>query len=572
MAEQVFASGQLGASFFCSRDFEDRSNLKFIFPTLAVQLARRYTKFRSTFIPLVRSDPGVAHESLYNQMDKLIIQPFIKSKISTVIVIDALDECKDEESTSAILSVLGQFVSQVPRVKFFVTGRPDPHIREGFQLPLLSKATDVFILHEVGSCEVSSDIRRFLKHRFSGLKAHRQGLSNWPAEGQLDLLCERAGGLFIYAMATIKFIENQNTNPKKRLNLLLQSPENSAYEGKTKFKQNITLDLLYMSILQEAFSDNIPEDDPNIRSVLGAVILTANPLSPSTIATLLGFDTEDVFLFLSSVHSLLILQEDINHPVQSFHKSFPDFIIDPVRCSNQRFFVSPTDHHMELLVGCLELMNQRLEKNMCKLPDAALNSEVNDLQERTNEYIEHSLQYASRSWYKHLIGTTPTHVAKIIPILHQFLEKKFLFWLEVLSVLGTAREAADALEVAGKWLDVCCIFFPANLFLKFTLAKFRHHQHLTLSMTVFNLSLDSLKSSTHLLHISITLHSPYPLKNQLYANYTNTMPILWQELYKGCQFHGDQLLWLQSTRMTLGQLCGHHVVGSLQLQGAIQRH
>ena len=455
VVERVFADGQLGASFFCSRDFEDRSNLKFIFPTLAVQLARRYTEFRSIFIPLVRSDPGVAHESLYNQMNKLIIRPFKKSKISTVIVIDALDECKDEESTSAILSILGQFVSQVPKVKFFVTGRPEPRIREGFHLPLLAKATDVFILHEVESSQVSSDIRLFLRHRFSGLKAHRQGLGNWPVEGQLDLLCERAAGLFIYAMATVKFIENQNSNPRKRLDLLLQSPKNSAYEGKTKFKSNTTLDLLYMSILQEAFSGNIPEDDPNIRSVLGAVVLTTNPLSPSVIATLLGFDTEDVFLFLSSVHSLLILQEDIDHPVQPFHKSFPDFIMDPARCANQRFFISPPDHHMELLVGCLEVMNQRLEKNICKLPDAVINSEVNDLQERTNKYIEHSLQYASRSWHKHLIGAAPMHVVKIIPILHQFLEEKFLFWLEVLSVLGTAREAANALEAAAKWLNVC---------------------------------------------------------------------------------------------------------------------
>ena len=42
IAERVFAGGQLGASFFCSRDFEDRSNLQYIFPTLAVQLARKY--------------------------------------------------------------------------------------------------------------------------------------------------------------------------------------------------------------------------------------------------------------------------------------------------------------------------------------------------------------------------------------------------------------------------------------------------------------------------------------------------------------------------------------------------
>ena len=45
VSEQVFADGLLGASFFCSRDFEDRSNLQFIFPTLAFQLAHKYPTF-----------------------------------------------------------------------------------------------------------------------------------------------------------------------------------------------------------------------------------------------------------------------------------------------------------------------------------------------------------------------------------------------------------------------------------------------------------------------------------------------------------------------------------------------
>jgi len=388
-------------------------------------------------------------------MNKLIVGPFKKSNISTVIVIDALDECKDGEPASAILSILGQFVSRIPKVKFFVTGRPEPRIREGFRLPLMAKATDVFVLHEVEPNQVNSDICLFFRHKFSELKVHRSGLGDWPIKEQLDLLCERAAGLFVYAIATTKFIEKQSSNPRKRLDLLLRSPKDSTYEGKTKFKLNTTLDLLYMSILQEAFGDDNPEDDSNIRSVLSAVILTVNPLSPSAIATLLGFDTEDVSLYLSSVHSLLILQEDIDHPVQPFHKSFPDFIIDPTRCVDQRFLISPPDHHMELLVGCLKLMNQRLEKNMCKLPDAVVNSEVNDLQERTERFLDCGLQYASRSWHKHLVGTAPANILKITPILHQFLEEKFLFWLEVLSVLGAAREAVDALEVAAKWLNVC---------------------------------------------------------------------------------------------------------------------
>ena len=189
--------------------------------------------------------------------------------------------------------------------------------------------------------------------------------------------------------------------------------------------------------------------------MLGAVILAANPLSPSTIATLLGIDTEDVVPLLSSVHSLLILHEDVYCPVQSFHKSFPDFIVDPTRCINQRFLVSPPDHHTDLLIACLELMNRKLEQNMCQLPDGIVNSEVEDLRQRAERYIDHGLRYACRSWHKHLVDTVPVRALEITSILHQFLEGKFLFWLEVLSILGAAREAIDALEVAAKWLNVC---------------------------------------------------------------------------------------------------------------------
>ena len=566
IAEGIFSDGRLGASFFCSRDFEDRSNLQLIFPTLAVQLARRYTEFRSILVPLVQSDPAVVQESLYGQMSKLIVGPLVRSALSTVIVIDALDECRDEEPASAILSVLGQFVSQVPRVKFFVTGRPEPRIREGFRLPLLAKATDVFFLHEVESSRVNNDIRQFLKHQFSELKGRRRGLNGWPNEEQLDLLCERAAGLFVYAVATTKFIDKQNSNPRKRLNILLQSPENTVHEGKTRLKAKTTLDSLYTAILRGAFGDDDPEDDLKTRSVLGAVTLAVNPLSPSTIATLLGFDTEDVFPLLSSIHSLLILQEDVNHPVRPFHKSFPDFITDPARCTDHRFLVTPPDRHAELLIGCLELMDRRLEQNTCKLPDGVINSEVNDLKERIELHIDQGVRYACRSWHKHLIGMSPAHVVKVASFLHRFLEGKFLFWLEVLSILGVAREAVAALEVAAQWLNVCWV----SLFRVFPILTGtgpRHPQLSTSSMTSFASLPHSSRSSPHPLLIYITPHFYCPPEPRSYANYTHSAPVPWRGLCKGYRVHGNQSFRPRDLTLLLLQLRGHRVVGSSPLLG-----
>ena len=459
IAERAFADGHLGASYFCSRDFEDRRNLQLIFPTLAIQLARKYPQFRSILVRLVRSDPEVAHESLYSQMRKLIVQPLKESKVSTVIVVDALDECKDEEPASAILSILGQFVSEIPNAKFFITGRPEPRIQEGFRLPLLAEATDIFVLHDVEPNQVENDIRIFFTHEFSEIVHRRRGLDDWPTKEQLDFLCERAAGLFVYAVATVKFIGKQSVNPIERLNLLLRSPDDSGREARTKFNENTTLDSLYTSVLKGAFGDeDDPDNDPKVRSVLGAMILAANPVSSCSIAMLLDLDADqDVSPLLSSVQSLLILRNDTSYPVRPFHKSFPDFITDPERCTNQRFYVSPHHHQSQLLVGCLDLMGRTLESNMCRLPDGVKNSDVNDLKERIKRCVNPALQYACRSWHTHLVGgyAASANTPEIVSALHRFLERKFLFWLEVLSILGAVRNAVEALQAATDWLEVC---------------------------------------------------------------------------------------------------------------------
>ena len=373
IAERVFADGRLGALFFCSRDYEDLDNLRLIFPTLAVQLARKYADFRSFFIPLVQSHPGIAYESLNNQMQKLIVQPLQESSISTVVIIDALDECQDDGS-SAILSALAQFVSHIPKVKFLVTGRPEARILEGFHLPLLAEATHVFVLHEVEKSQVDDDMRLRFRRELSGVGLGNSNLVGLLSERELDIdvLCTQAAGSFVYAVAAVKFINLPSSNSIQRFNLLLNSPGRSTH--KTKPNEDRTLDLFYELILQGAFPGRCdPENYRKIHSVLGAIVLAANPLSPSTVATLLALDVDEVLRLLSLARPLLIPQKDIHSPILPFHKPFSSFIVNPNRCINKRFRIPPSDHHPRLLMGCLNLMFQALEGNMCQLPDGAAN-------------------------------------------------------------------------------------------------------------------------------------------------------------------------------------------------------
>ncbi|KAF9645952.1 hypothetical protein BDM02DRAFT_3271339 [Thelephora ganbajun] len=502
VSERIFGDGLLGASFFCSRDFEDRSDLRLIFPTLAFQLAHKYPTFRSVLIPLLRSNPDIVDESLTSQMEGLIVEPLKSADVWTVIVIDALDECKDEESSSAILSVLGRIIEQIPKVKFFITGRPEPRIKTGFRLPLLVDSTGVFVLHDVHPPLINSDIRLFLKHELSEV-ARRRRVEGWPSDEHVDMLCHRAAGLFVYAVATVKFLDSNTRLPKQQLDKVLNFPEHTAHEGKTRFNSKTTLDSLYTSILKTAFSEEDVEVDSKVRSTIGTVVLLVNPLPPSAIAELVGLDPNEVTQFLTLLQSLLAFDEDSSQPVKPFHKSFPDFITDPSRCTDTRFWVSPKVLHLELAMNCLRVMNDGLEQNLLSLPDYALNSEVEDLETRTNDRISNTLQYACRSWHNHLTKTEGD-VADVASLLRIFLEEKFLAWLEVVSVLGAVRGAIAGLEQLIPWLREV----PGNEELLDTARDYSHF--------VARFSEPISVSATHIYHSALELSPLSSIVRRLY--------------------------------------------------------
>ena len=345
-AEICFADGNLGASFFCSRDSDDRSTLQAIFPTLALQLAYQYPKFREELLKLLRANLDVGQESLSSQMERLIVGPFKATKIQTLIIIDALDECKDQNPESAILFVLSKHVDQIPYVKFFITGRPETQIRSGFRLPALQPVTKVFKLHEVNRSLVDNDIKLFFRTQLSDLLRNRSDcdlVQDWPSSDEVDVLCEKAAGFFIYASTAVKFVGSRNHKPTKQLEQIISLPQSTSHEGRSG------IDLLYTQVLEQAVNSVYMDDKEfhsHFRTVVGAVLLVFNPLSAEALSDLLK--ESDISTTLRSLHSLLLVPTSKVAPIHTFHKSFPDFLMDPIRCKDKRFLVEPAVHHRNL--------------------------------------------------------------------------------------------------------------------------------------------------------------------------------------------------------------------------------
>ena len=218
IAEMSFANRKLRASFFCSRNFEDRSNLQMIFPTIAFQLTYQYPSFRKELVQVLKTRPDVGQESLCSQMEKLTVSPLNSTCISMLIIIDALDECKDEEPTSAILSILSHCINRIPNVKFFVTGRPEPQIRSGFCLESLVPITEILKFHKVKPEIVDSNIKLYFQLHLGNLAKNRSNCNfteDWPNRADVEILCKKAAGFFIYASTVVKFVSLRSYPPTK---------------------------------------------------------------------------------------------------------------------------------------------------------------------------------------------------------------------------------------------------------------------------------------------------------------------------------------------------------------------
>ena len=450
-AEMTFAEGRLGASFFCSRDFEERSNIQMIFPTLAFQLAYRYPLFRDQLLHVLRANPGIGQESLCSQMEKVIVGPFKATRIPTLIIIDALDECKDKEPASAILSVLSRYVDEIPEVKFFITGRPEPPIRSGFRLESFRPITEVLRLHEVEPSSVDSDIKLFFRTRLADIAKTRSDcdfLEDWPTSSNINILCKKAAGFFIYAATVVKFVASVHRTPIEQLEWIISFPQSTAYEGRSG------IDLLYTQVLNQAV-EGVEEDDMEIytrfRTAVGAILLVFNPLSARALSDLLG--ASSISTTLRPLHSLLLVPDGQDDPIWTFHKSFPDFLTHNKRCKDKRFFVEPTIHHAEILLSCLNLMGARLKRNICNLDDYVILSEVEDLSTRQKEHIGDGLEYACCFWTKHLLGipSTSSYAEEVQGAIDQFFTIHLLHWIEVLVLTRNLGAGVYAMNDVGRW-------------------------------------------------------------------------------------------------------------------------
>jgi hypothetical protein len=450
IADGCRAHGVLGASFFCSRDDADCSNPRLIFTTIAYQLGQSNPLYAAEVTRALQLNPDIGYSSVPYQLEQLIVKPLHTLQDAfppCVVVLDALDECKDSGTTSIILSSLTRYVTQLTPLKFVITSRPENSITAAFKSKKLSPATKRLMLHEVELGVVQNDIEIYLSSKLTETGLCHGLEETWPPVEDIRDLAVLSCGLFIFAATSVKFIEDRNySDPERQLTRLLRhSPvvERSS--------PHYHLDRLYTQVLSNAFPDISPCLSNELKTVLGSITLLRNPLSSLALERLLDLNPRTVRRTLLHLHSVIIVPEDDAQVIRLLHPSFFDYITNPARCLNPKFAVDAGSRNTLLARACLNVMKS-LRRDICGIRDPSLlNSEVDDLPTRIKSHIAPELQYACRHWAWHVSNGM---VSEIVNSLEEFCSKYLLYWVEVCSLLGDLRGALIGLDEAQKALIV----------------------------------------------------------------------------------------------------------------------
>ncbi|KAI9926047.1 hypothetical protein ASPWEDRAFT_25867 [Aspergillus wentii DTO 134E9] len=451
IAHHLHENGLLGGSFFFSRGRGDLGSARKLFTTIASQLAAAAPGFKATLSAILSESPNIIRDGLQDQWNKLIIQPLnalptTEKPKTCVMIIDALDECDDEDAIRLLLRLLPQIkLVTAVRLRILITSRPESLINLGFRRLPQDDHRD-FALHEIEPDITEKDISHFLSTEFETIRLNYEIEQEWPDIESVQLLVKKSSCLFIYAATVSRFVQTSKySHPEERLTLLL---EGSIFPNSPEGQ----LDAMYMQILKQSVlgdSDGLEKEElaKHFREIVGSIVVLFDALDVCTLCELIGHPEKRLRAVLSNLHSVLDVPVTGNRPIQLLHPSFRDFLTNQKRCTDELLWTDEKSTHKDLFMKCMDVLSQHLKSDICDLKyPGTLAKDVK--KSKIDSVFPSFVQYACRYWIDHLIKTEITN--DCTNVVHDFMETHFLHWLEGLSLMGLTAEGVLMLSALEK--------------------------------------------------------------------------------------------------------------------------
>ncbi|KAH7201508.1 hypothetical protein DER44DRAFT_748605 [Fusarium oxysporum] len=341
-----------------------------------------------------------------------------KTCADCIIIIDALDECI--EGREKLIGYISQ-CSISCKAKWVISSRNWPDIES----QLHETQRQVRLQLELNHASISNAVLKFVDSKIDRLNSTYDRPNR---ERIRKHLLDNANDTFLWVALVCQELGKPGVNNYHSSNILKRFPAG--------------LNELYARMLCD-----IKEQDMGwCRAILAVIAVALRPLSLQELAAADAILTEWVedektlSSLVASCGSLLTIREN---KVCTVHQSVIDFLRDTPK-------ILPSglgQQHYSIFDCSMNAMYDRLHRNLYKLKDSCVLIDEMDVLEGSSLTI---VGYACVYWVDHFCAwllTDNQHQNNFCyTMITQFLENKYLYWLEAMSLLQCASEAIKAMQ------------------------------------------------------------------------------------------------------------------------------
>lgn len=409
--------------FFCQNADQELNTIQAVIKGLISRLITR----QSTLIHALRRRWSTQENNFTEDLSRWqalwdifleMLDEYQHTGATVFIVVDALDECREEALASFLREVVRTGLDRPKRIKWLLTSRP----LGSMEYDLMAGAKRVHVSLEINAGCVDDGIQNFVSSQVDKL-AQKHGYDAPTKQAVREAIRVRANGTFLWASIVCKRLEDI-----------------SVHEAVTKVNETPPeLERLYDQAYANLDGD-LQSNGLRPRYLLCVLMLAFRPLSlPETMSlNILPDDAAGREATIDQCSTFIRLRH--KNGVQYFefvHQSVRDFL----SAHSDHNTETPLDHK-EMARMCLTSLMNHLPTDVVQRPMASATREA--VGERFRELLRRGrspnmgIDYAARFWIDHLHTAAEISYSSVTTVengdVEVFLLCYFLQWIEQLSL------------------------------------------------------------------------------------------------------------------------------------------
>ncbi|EHK48489.1 hypothetical protein TRIATDRAFT_214533 [Trichoderma atroviride IMI 206040] len=362
-----------------------------------------------------------AWEALSKLLMAILNDPSLKDAI---LIVDALDECV--EGLPLLLKFLSQ-ASSSSRAKWIVSSRNWPLIEENLDTAMQG----VRLCLELNETSVSAAVKAYIQHKVQEL-TEKKAYNTTTQHAVERHLTSNAHGTFLWVALVCQELGDPKVKKRHTLDKL-----------KTSYPPG--LDPLYQRMM-ENIRDSL--DAEICRQILAIVSVVYRPITLAELSILVDshddYENDELPDVIGSCGSFLTIRDDV---VYFIHQSAKDFLLD--KASDQILAAGIGHQHHIIFSRSLKNLTKSLQRDVYKLRLPGFPIEQVSLPDPDPLA---SMTYSCIYWIDHFsdpeclkaLNLESRHRSE--KAILKFCERKYLYWLEALSLLRRISKGILAIQ------------------------------------------------------------------------------------------------------------------------------